>query len=92
MPGFIFSERICGTNGIGTCLHCAAPVELVGAEHYCAHDHVWYCSAAPIFDSKANLLGVFNISISRESFTTIHAAWWRPPPTPSPSRSACANC
>lgn len=40
MPGFIFSERICGTNGIGTCLHCAAPVELVGAEHYCAHDHV----------------------------------------------------
>ena len=41
MPGFIFSERICGTNGIGTCLHCAAPVELVGAEHYCAHDHVW---------------------------------------------------
>lgn len=39
-----------------------------GAEHYCAHDHVWYCSAAPIFDSKANLLGVFNISISRESF------------------------
>ena len=68
MPGFIFSERICGTNGIGTCLHCAAPVELVGAEHYCAHDHVWYCSAAPIFDSKANLLGVFNISISRESF------------------------
>ena len=67
-PGFIFSERICGTNGIGTCLHCAAPVELVGAEHYCAHDHVWYCSAAPIFDSKAKLLGVFNISISCESF------------------------
>ena len=68
MPGSIFSERVCGTNGIGTCLHCAAPVELVGAEHYCAHDHVWYCSAAPIFDSKTKLLGVFNISISCESF------------------------
>lgn len=92
MPGFIFSERICGTNGIGTCLHCAAPVELVGAEHYCAHDHVWYCSAAPIFDSKANLLGVFNISISRESFHHHTRGMWRPPPTPSPSRSACANC
>ena len=87
MPGFIFSERICGTNGIGTCLHCAAPVELVGAEHYCAHDHVWYCSiprpissASSTFPSRAKV------------FTTIHAAWWRPPPTPSPSRSACANC
>ena len=68
MPGYVFSERACGTNGIGTCLHCAAPVELVGAEHYCLHDHIWYCSAAPIFDSKSRLLGVFNISIASESF------------------------
>lgn len=68
VPGDIFSEEVCGTNGIGTCLAEAAPVELVGAEHYCRDDHIWYCSSAPIFDSKSNLVGVFNISIARESF------------------------
>lgn len=65
--GSIASEKVCGTNGIGTCIHCCAPVELVGAQHYCEHEHVWACSAAPIFDSKSRLLGVFNISISRQN-------------------------
>lgn len=66
--GSIASEKLCGTNGIGTCIHCCAPVELVGAQHYCEHEHVWACSAAPIFDGKSRLLGVFNISISRQDF------------------------
>lgn len=66
--GDIFTEEVCGTNGIGTCLAEVCPIELVGAEHYCAEDHAWYCSSAPIFDNHTNMVGVFNISVHREGF------------------------
>ncbi|MBR3881315.1 MAG: sigma 54-interacting transcriptional regulator [Mailhella sp.] len=61
--GDILSEQVCGTNGIGTCLVEKHPVELIGAEHYSREEHSWYCSSAPVYDSKSNIIGVFNISI-----------------------------
>lgn len=64
--GDILSENVCGTNGIGTCLAEGGPVELVGAEHYSLEEHAWYCSSAPVFDSKSNIIGVFNISVPCE--------------------------
>lgn len=65
--GDILSERVCGTNGIGTCLAEGTSVELVGAEHYSLEEHAWYCSAAPVYDDRSNVIGVFNISIPCES-------------------------
>lgn len=64
--GDILTEEVCGTNGIGTCLAEATPVELVGAEHYSLEEHAWYCSAAPVFDTRGSVIGVFNISIPCE--------------------------
>lgn len=61
-------EKYFGTNAIGTCIHEKRPIQLIGAEHYCASDHVWYCAAAPIFYPKNVLIGVLNISISKEHF------------------------
>lgn len=65
--GDILTEEVCGTNGIGTCLAEAASVELVGAEHYSLEEHAWYCSAAPVYDTRGNIIGVFNISIPCEN-------------------------
>lgn len=65
--GDILSEEICGTNGIGTCLASGGPIELVGAEHYSLEEHDWYCSAAPVYDDRGSIIGVFNISIPCES-------------------------
>ncbi len=65
--GDILSERVCGTNGIGTCLAEGSSVELAGAEHYSLEEHAWHCSAAPVYDNRANVIGVFNISIPFES-------------------------
>ena len=65
--GDILSEQVCGTNGIGTCLAEGSSVELVGAEHYSLEEHAWYCSAAPVYDDRSNVIGVFNISIPCES-------------------------
>lgn len=72
--GDILTEEVCGTNGIGTCLAEAAPVELVGAEHYSLEEHAWYCSSAPVYDNKANVIGVFNISIPCESHNYYHTS------------------
>lgn len=65
--GDILTEEVCGTNGIGTCLAEADSVELVGAEHYSLEEHTWYCSAAPVYDTRGSVIGVFNISIPYEN-------------------------
>jgi hypothetical protein len=59
----VWTERVVGTNAIGTALAEAAPVQLFSAEHYEAQQHPWYCTAAPVHDPRDGaLLGVVDVS------------------------------
>ena len=56
------SEESVGTNSIGLALIEDKAVQLVGPEHYNIHHHDWTCAAAPIHDTKGNIIGVLNMS------------------------------
>jgi transcriptional regulator of acetoin/glycerol metabolism len=47
-PGFSFSERLVGTNGIGTALEGGRATYVFGHEHYAEHLEGLACAAAPI--------------------------------------------
>ncbi|ADG81851.1 sigma-54-dependent Fis family transcriptional regulator [Thermincola potens] len=59
--GSDWSESICGTNSIGTCLFEKKPVQITATEHYCKVLHGLTGSAAPIFSPEGELLGVLSI-------------------------------
>jgi len=62
LKGELWSEKVVGTNAIGTALYLSKPVQTIGAEHYGANQHSWTCSAAPIYDEDDNLIGCINMS------------------------------
>jgi len=62
LKGELWSEKIVGTNAIGTALYLNKPVQTIGAEHYGINQHSWTCSAAPIYDEDDNLIGCINMS------------------------------
>jgi transcriptional regulator of acetoin/glycerol metabolism len=47
-PGALWTEEAAGTNGPGTALAEARPVEVFASEHYVAAWHPWSCAAAPV--------------------------------------------
>lgn len=61
--GADWNEAKVGTNAIGTALVEAAPVELLGGEHFEQGQHAWYCSASPVHDPRTGeVLGVIDVS------------------------------
>jgi transcriptional regulator of acetoin/glycerol metabolism len=60
--GVKWTEDEVGTNAIGTTLVTHEPVQVVGREHFCVASHSMTCSAAPIKNSRGELLGVLDIS------------------------------
>ncbi len=48
MPGVTWTESSAGTNGPGTALVLAHPVEIFAAEHFVETWHGWACAAAPV--------------------------------------------
>ena len=67
-PGNLAAENVSGTNAIGTCLVERSPVETLGAEHYCRAFHGWFCSAAPIWGLRNQIVGVLNVTLPRDSY------------------------
>jgi len=61
-PGSSWSESLRGTNAIGTALKEAAPIEIIGAEHFFVRNNFLTCSAAPLLDHEGQMLGVLDIS------------------------------
>lgn len=59
LKGELWSEKVVGTNAIGTALYLNKSVQMIGAEHYGINRHSWTCSATPIYD---NLIGCINMS------------------------------
>ncbi len=63
IEGGIWSEDVAGTNAIGTALAAAEPVQLYGAEHFCAGIKHWTCSADVIRDPHDGMiLGAVDLS------------------------------
>ncbi|GAA4541323.1 helix-turn-helix domain-containing protein [Pseudonocardia xishanensis] len=62
-PGFAFSEREAGTNGLGLALADRAPSLVRGEEHYCTGLWGYTCAAAPVMDPvHGRLLGSVNLT------------------------------
>lgn len=60
--GVCWQERYIGTNGITLAVLEDYPVQVYGAEHYCAAQHDGTCSAAPIHDRDGKIIGVLNMA------------------------------
>lgn len=60
--GVCWHERYIGTNGITLAFLEDSPVQVYGAEHYCAAQHDGTCSAAPIHDRDGKIIGVLNMA------------------------------
>jgi transcriptional regulator of acetoin/glycerol metabolism len=60
--GMCWSERIRGTNAIGTALADKRAVAVVGAAHYEAMNHGLFCYAAPILDPYGEVRAVFDVT------------------------------
>jgi transcriptional regulator of acetoin/glycerol metabolism len=66
-PGFRYSERDVGTNGIGTVLEVGAPTLITGNEHYTGNLRKFSCGGAPITHPVTGaLLGVIDITTKAE--------------------------
>jgi transcriptional regulator of acetoin/glycerol metabolism len=61
--GGVWSERVVGTNGIGTALWTGEPVFVHAAEHFCAGIKAWSCAGVPVRDPFDNrVVGVVDLS------------------------------
>lgn len=63
MTGVNWSELSCGTNAIGTALSAQEPVQVHGAEHFCAGIKEWTCSSTVVRDPvDGKILGALDVS------------------------------
>ncbi|MFZ2389129.1 MAG: sigma-54-dependent Fis family transcriptional regulator [Polaromonas sp.] len=70
IAGSCWSERICGTNAIGTALSIGQPVQIHAAEHFCAGIKEWTCSATVIRDPyDGKILGALDVSGLGKTFS-----------------------
>ncbi|WP_079433824.1 sigma-54-dependent Fis family transcriptional regulator [Zoogloea sp. LCSB751] len=70
IPGVTWSERLCGTNAIGTALAVGQPVQIHSAEHFCAGIKRWTCSAAVIrHPQSGEIVGVIDVSGLSETYS-----------------------
>ena len=60
--GGVWSERVEGTNGIGTCITDRRPVLVHCTEHFRSRHTRLSCAGAPIFDPQGGLLAVLDVS------------------------------
>ncbi|MFI1396958.1 GAF domain-containing protein [Streptomyces sp. NPDC020681] len=70
--GADWSERLVGTNGIGTPLVSGRPLQVHAAEHFMSSYDTWTCAGAPVTDPRdGRLIGVVDIS---GPLSTMHPA------------------
>lgn len=60
--GTLWSEKLVGTNGLGTCLTECRPVTVFAEEHYGFNLHNFSCSAAPLISPDGTPFGALDIS------------------------------
>ncbi len=71
-PGAVWTERFCGTNGLGTVAHLKRPIVVHGGQHFFSRYNHLSCIAAPIFGPDGELAGILDTSsdcMSRQAHT-----------------------
>ena len=71
-PGTVWTESICGTNGLGTAAFLKRAIVVHGREHFFSRYNNLTCVAAPIFAPDGELAGILDASsdcMSRQAHT-----------------------
>jgi transcriptional regulator of acetoin/glycerol metabolism len=71
-PGTVWTESVCGTNGLGTAAHLKRAIVVHGREHFFSRYNNLTCVAAPIFAPDGELTGILDASsdcMSRQAHT-----------------------
>src|SRR5215469_4372352 len=71
-PGTVWTEAICGTNGLGTAAYLKRAIVVHGREHFFSRYNNLTCIAAPIFAPDGELAGILDASsdcMSRQAHT-----------------------
>ena len=61
-PGTLWTERLCGTNALGTAALLGQAVTVHGGEHFFSRHGTLTCTASPIFGPDGKLAGVLDAS------------------------------
>ena len=72
IPGSIWSEKVCGTNGLGLATKLKKSTIVSGKEHFFVNHEKLSCFASPIIDYDGNTVGIIDASTdarSREQHT-----------------------
>jgi len=86
--GAVWTEKTCGTNGLGTAAYLKRPIVVHGREHFFARYNNLTCVAAPIFAPDGELAGILDASsdcMSRQAHTQALVAM-----AATRSRTACS--
>jgi transcriptional regulator of acetoin/glycerol metabolism len=67
--GAIWSEKLEGTNGIGTCIFEKRPVIIDRDQHFFTRNSRLFCTTAPIFDEHGELAAALDVSSCRADLT-----------------------
>jgi transcriptional regulator of acetoin/glycerol metabolism len=70
--GAVWTENICGTNGLGTAAYLKRPIVVHGREHFFSRYNNLTCVAAPIFAPDGEVAGILDASsdcMSRQAHT-----------------------
>lgn len=62
VPGAFMDEKNIGTNAMSVVISYKQPVQISGNHHFIEAYHKWTCSAAPIMNSRDELIGVLNLT------------------------------
>jgi len=65
--GAYMSEKIIGTNAMGTAISENVPIQVTADEHFVSAYHRWTCSAAPIHDTEGKIIGTINLTGDSQS-------------------------
>ena len=67
IPGSIWAEKICGTNGLGLSVELKKPTIVSGKEHFfIAHEKI-SCFASPIINHEGKTIGIIDASTDSKS-------------------------
>ncbi len=67
--GAVWSEKCEGTNGIGTCIVEKRPITIDRDQHFFTRNSRLFCTTAPIFDERGELVAALDVSSCRADLT-----------------------
>ncbi|MCE5347623.1 MAG: sigma 54-interacting transcriptional regulator [Bacteroidales bacterium] len=66
IEGAFMDEKSIGTNSMGIAIIGDCPMQITAEEHFVSALHKWTCSAAPIHDLSGDIIGILNLTGTRE--------------------------